>query len=201
MSWRASAKQREHVCISRGNTKIGKTANVSLPPIVTCVPGVPCTKKCYALKAYRMYPDVRAAWDGNLRILRRARGRFFAEIGSYLGRKAPQYFRWHVAGEIVDQDYYERMKKLARLFPDTKFRVFTKRFSLDFRGRPRNLSVGLSMWPGMKLPRKALPKAWMQDGTETRIPRDAIECPKDCSSCRVCWELHELKRDVWFHEH
>jgi hypothetical protein len=26
--------------------------------------------------------------------------------------------------------------------------------------------------------------AWMQDGTETRVPEDAIECPGQC------WRLH-----------
>jgi hypothetical protein len=43
--------------------------------------------------------------------------------------------------------------------------------------------------------------AWMQDGTETRIPKGAIECHGNCETCGLCYELPRLGVDVVFHKH
>jgi hypothetical protein len=185
--------------ISRGNTKLGKIHNISLVPVKDCANCGACKSTCYAMKAWRQYPQTRAAWKHNSRLAHNNSFDYFWSIDNYISKKKPEYFRWHVAGDILNQDYYTDMCKVAQRYPNTKFLCFTKRFDLDFSGRPKNLAIVLSMYPEMKVPRKKMPRAWMQDGTETRIPKDAIECSGHCSGCNVCWDLKG--RDVYFHKH
>lgn len=187
------------VSISQGNLKMGNVASVSLPPIAACGNCRHCARDCYARKAYRLYPATRAAWDRNLQLARDDRAGYFAQVRDSLRR--PRFFRWHVAGDILDQDYLDRMKAIARELPAVKFWAFTKMHDLDFRRLPRNLTIVLSMWPGMPVPRSKLPRAWMQDGTETRIPTNAIECPGNCETCGACAELRKIGRDVFFRKH
>jgi hypothetical protein len=185
--------------ISSGNSKLGNIPNVSLIPIKDCANCEACKKSCYALKAWRQYPLTRAAWSHNSKLARTNFQEYFMDIIEYLKKKRPAYFRWHVAGDILHQKYYRYMCGTARMFPETNFLCFTKRFDLDYSGRPKNLAIVLSMYPGMKTPRKRMPRAWMQDGTEKRIPEDAIECSGHCDTCNVCWDLKQ--QDVYFHKH
>jgi len=185
--------------ISSGNSKLGKIPNVSLRPVADCTNCSACKKLCYALKAWRMYENVRTAWKTNSQMARGPRrAKWFRSINTYIARRKPSYFRWHVAGDILDQDYYERMKTIAKSHPDTKFLCFTKRFDLSYSGKPKNLAIVFSMYPGMKAPRKKMRRAWMQDGTEHRIPKNAIECSGHCDTCNACWDLPS---DVYFHKH
>jgi len=48
--------------IQRGNHKLHKgILTWSLPPILSCVNCEHCSKHCYALKAWKQYPNVRKA--------------------------------------------------------------------------------------------------------------------------------------------
>jgi len=186
--------------ISKGNMKLGGIPNVSLRPIADCANCDMCKKDCYAMKAWRQYPNVRDAWKSNAKAVHSDdRPDWFRSIDRYITRKQPEHFRWHVAGDILDQDYYGWMRALAYRHPDTKFLCFTKRFDLDYSGRPKNLAIVLSMFPGMKVPKKKLPRAWMQDGTEKRIPTGSVECEGNCRVCNACWDLKG--KDVFFHKH
>jgi hypothetical protein len=190
--------------ISCGNTKLGAIPNVSLVPGKDCG-DVPCKATCYALKAWRQYPEVRKSWQGNSRTARTNPTMFFAAVREYLARKAPRFFRWHVAGDFLDQAYADEVASIAREFPTVKFLAFTKRHDLDFRFTPGNLVVVFSFWPGwgdIKAARACGARiAWMQDGTEDRVPSNAMECPGNCESCGLCWNLPSLERDVVFHKH
>lgn len=186
--------------ISHGNGKLGDVPNVSLLPIASCPPGIPCAKSCYDCKAVRMYPSVRAARKRNWKAARTDRDQYFAGVREYLERYGPRYFRWHVGGDIPDQEYYRTMCRIARDFPDVHFLAFTKHHSLDFRGRPRNLNIVFSMWPGWGNTRKRMPRAWMQDGTDTRIPANALQCDGGCDHCGICWHL-QAGQNVYFHKH
>jgi hypothetical protein len=193
--------------ISDGNDKIGNMPNVSLAPCKGCGPDAPCKKDCYAMKAYRMYPSTKVAWDDNLGMANKDRDAFFADIDSFLAgkRKAPRFFRWHVAGDIQDADYLRRMIAIAKKFPETKFLAFTKRHDIikAYKGDvPENMEIVLSMWPGFgDTKMKRFRRAWMQDGTETRIPSDALECAGFCETCGMCWNLNKIGRDVFFEKH
>jgi len=191
-----------YATISTGNTKLGDIHNVSLTPCKSCLPGAPCKTQCYAMKAYRMYPSVRDCWDANLIDATRNRDGFFDNIKEHLSKQRPKFFRWHVAGDILDQDYLDRMVHIAHHFPETRFLAFTKRHELKYRYIPDNLQIVFSMWPGFGNTRKrSFRRAWMQDGTETRVPDDAIECPGHCDTCGMCWALDSIGHDVVFHKH
>jgi hypothetical protein len=187
--------------ISRGNAKLGKIPNISLPPIKACGNSEGCQKDCYALKSYRMYKEVRNAWDSNLRVATENRGQYFADIADYIGKKKPRFFRWHVAGDIIDQDYLDDMATVAGDSPDTSFVAFTKMYELDFSNLPDNLTIIISAWPGKPLRNPyGLPVAYMQDGTETRVS-NAVECPGSCEECGACFDLARIGKNVVFHKH
>lgn len=187
------------VTISTGNSKIGKIANVSLTPLLSCNHDCDCKKgDCYALKAWRMYSTCREAWGDNLATYENKPVLFFWQIRKYIEKKKPNYFRWHVAGDIPDQYYFDAMEIIASRFPKTKFLAFTKRHDLNFDGLPENLKIIFSMWPNWGNTKKKAQRAWMQDGTETRIPADAVECSGKCDECLICWNNDA---DVVFAKH
>lgn len=191
----------QKVRISGGNMKLGKICSVSTSPISGCVPTVPCSRECYAMKAYRLRPVVKKAWDNNLAMVMTQRELFFSQISEYLNKNMPRFFRWFVGGDIIDQDFLAKMNKLALEYPNTRFLSFTKNHDLDFTGLTSNLVIIASMWPKWGNPNIPLPKAWMQDGTETRVPSDAMECTGACDKCNMCWHLPSINRDVVFHKH
>ena len=189
--------------ISSGNSKLGDIPNVSLIPGKDCGNCTSCVKGCYAVKSYRQYPNVRTAWGNNSELARKDRESYMNQVRNYLSCNHPEYFRWHIAGDILDQDYLESMKSIAREFPNIKFLAFTKMHHLKFLRIPKNLSIIASLWPGLDLHKNAskLPKAWMQDGTESRVPKTAIPCPGECEQCFMCWVLPQVGKDVVFKKH
>lgn len=194
------------ITVSKKNSKMGNVYSISLPPIKACVPNVPCITSCYAKKAYIVpnRPVVRRAWDGNLEFVRENPTGYFEAISAELHsfRKPKEMFRWHVGGDILDQSYLAGMDFVARDNPATRFLAFTKNHLLDFNGLSGNLVIVRSMWPKWGNPDlNDLPRAWMQDGSEDRIPEGAFECSHRCDSCALCWHLPERGRDVVFPKH
>lgn len=188
--------------ISSGNQKIGKIPNVSLPPGLSCPTGVPCAKEnlCYSLKAWRIYPNVRDARLHNWRTWLDEPDRYFDDIREYVEEKQPPYFRFHVDGDIPDEDYFHRMIRLADEFPKTKFLAFTKRYELPITKSPANLTIITSAWPGYPLPdNKRI--AWMEDGREDRYNHALFDCNGHCDSCYACWHIYDIGKDVVFHKH
>ena len=186
--------------ISDGNSKLGKIPNVSMTPIKSCGNCKECSKDCYALKAYRMYPNVKNAWDINYDAAKTNIDGYFNAIDLYLTKTSPLFFRWHVAGDILSQEYLNKMKALAKKHTGTKFLAFTKMYNFNYSRLPANLTVIFSVWPKVKMSRKHMPKAFMQDGTETRVS-NAIECPGRCDSCGMCFNLKDLNKNVVFIKH
>lgn len=187
---------------SPGNLKLGKIWNISHTPIQGCMSNVPCanTKGCYALKAYLNYPSTRKAWDSNYYRLLHDRRYYpytaLIDAVVKLAQGSPQratlkYFRIHVAGDFLDQDHLDAWKEISGTWcPTTKFRAFTKRHDLSFKGLPDNLKIGFSMWPGWDVkPPKGLPVAWLKDknNPDPRIPKGLYVCPGSCSKCKHCW--------------
>ena len=177
--------------ISESVSKIHCPA-VSLPPIITCRPGVPCACPggCYALKAWCMYEDTREAWSANLHTATTEPAAFFDSIITYLHtrRRPRRFFRWHPSGEVFSQAYANGIMRVARACPTTRFLVYTKQTGIDWRRAPANLTIRYSQWPGMRAHGRG-PRAWVADPAQPdrRIPREAYHCPGDCSRCRVCW--------------
>ena len=197
--------------ISKGNSKLGAAIpNVSLAPVASCPKGVPCAKDCYAMKAFRQYPSTRAAWTENLELAKEDPQEFFRQLSEWLGKKkkAPAFFRMHVAGDFFSQDYFDAALDFCARHSETRFLAFTKFHARAIGAKraglvPSNLTIVLSAWTGLAMPDDlaGLPVAWMQDGLETRVPASAIHCPGNCESCGMCWQLPDLGRDVVFNKH
>lgn len=187
--------------ISTHNSKIGRVMNLSLPPIVTCRQNTPCASACYALKAWRQYPQTRTAWSDNLTYYQADPAVYFAGITERIADRCPELFRWHVAGDCPDWDYFCEAVEVARLVKRTRFLMFTKRY--DFLSRlvgiginladfAPNFTVVASAWPGLEMPkavRRSFPVAWMQDGREDRMRGRVFPCTGFCETCKTCWGL------------
>jgi Gene product 88 len=201
-------KANQRVTISRGNRKLGAIMNISTEPIKCCPKDIPCAQAgCYALKSYRLYPDTRKAWAKNGRIAKTNPKSYFSQIARIVADRKPPHFRWHVAGDILNVEYLHQMCRIAAHHPGSQFLAFTKAFDIvneyeDTRALPRNLAVIFSGWPRMRIDNPHGHRiAWMQDGTERRVPKNAIACPGMCERCGICFRVPELSRDVVFHKH
>lgn len=194
--------------ISNGNSKLGTIANMSLTPGKTCSAEACKTclcGGCYAMKSYRMYANVRAAWDANTDLAMNDLPTMEADLMSYFGAvTAPRFFRIHVGGDFVSREYAQLWARVAAANPGTNFLAFTKQWD-NVRGVefPANFSLVLSSWPGTVIPedlRSLYSVAWLDDGSED-IPADAIECPGNCATCGVCWSLAKRGLDARFAKH
>ena len=201
-------KHHQLVSISKGNRKLGCVPNISMTPGKSCVKGIPCLGQgCHALKALRLYPATRAAWRRNEYLARNHPDSYFTQIAAQVAATKPRLFRWHVAGDILGREYLRDMCRIAAANPSTHFLAFTKNFDVvnrfeDREAVPSNLVIVFSAWPRMTFLNPHHHRvAWMQDGSENRVPADAIECPGNCESCGMCYELDRLGRDVVFHKH
>lgn len=202
------------VRISKGNMKLGtKIPNINLSPPKSCAK-MPCLNTgCYAMKAYRQYPNVKESWDFNYNLFRENPEAYFDMIIDKLSRKKSsnrKYVRWHSAGEIINQEYVDGMFRVARAIPKTRFLCFTKKYGLNYSDRPENLAIIFSTWPNLYPPKRLIethPIAWMNDHsekTETKIKeesKNAMNCPGSCETCKACWHIHENKHDVIFAKH
>lgn len=201
-------QNNERVCISSGNRKLGDIMNISLTPILCCPKGAFCAGDgCYALKPYRMYPGTRKAWDNNARIALTNPSSYFAQVASVIDERRPRWFRWHVAGDMLNLNYLHQMCRIAELNHRTHFVAFSKAFNIinsyeKTRRLPGNLTIIFSAWPRMSIPNPHRHRvAWLQDGTEDRVPEDAVHCPGNCESCGICFRLPKLDHDVVFQKH
>jgi hypothetical protein len=204
--------------LSKQNSKLGHVYNISLPPGETCMKDAPCFAKCYARKAWRLYSAVRKAWKHNLAAYEANGLAYFEYIAGVCNAKGIEYFRWHVAGDIPDQNYLTGMLMVAKAAPATKFLCFTKRlFAYNRAIKLDNLKIVYSMWPGLPVPvsdKKAL--AWVDvkqpaaqdDCVNMReyakaldtVRKDAIKCSGTCDKCFMCWYL-EPEMSVIMKEH
>lgn len=183
-------------CISTGNVKIGRTMNVSLMPILTCGNCRECSKLCYDIKACLQYPNtVIDARMRNTVLLRRDRNEYFRRIDAAISRRRTnKYFRWHVAGDIIDVDYFDRMVKIARKHPDFTFWTYTKMYNvvnewcswhIDKRDAiPANLHIMFSEWRGMPMHNPyGFPEFRVVFKDEERPA--GFYCPGNCDICKA----------------
>lgn len=183
--------------ISEGNSKLGKVPNLSLPPVITCRPDVPCSADCYAVKFYRMWLTVRDAWDANLQFYREDPDGFFHDLILYLAMKKPKRFRLFVSGDFPDEIFFDRIMDVFGSYPDTQVLCFTKRFEYPLYIAPQNVNLVLSMWPDLEIPEIAadFPCSWLAEddrrpeATHIRCVSNCVECGYKCFTAVSC-DLH-----------
>ena len=201
----------------RGNAKTGEIPAWNLVPGVTCS-GEACAhcmkEGCYAIKnmiraGYDMEKNsVMKSWTENTALSKNHPDLLEKELNLYFdSMNAPRFFRIHSAGDFFSVEYAMVWYRVAKNHPGTKFLAFTKQWDV-VRAVPfhelDNFSLVLSGWTGVRIPedlRSLYRCAWCDDGTEDRIPADAIECPGHCDTCGMCWRLKEIGKDTFFHKH
>jgi hypothetical protein len=198
--------------VSDRNSKLGKMLNINLPPVVSCQPKVPCANEgCYSMKAWNCYPEVRRARRHNWDKLNTRRDDYFNDIhtrivGTPRQKTHPVFFRWHCDGDIVDQDYLERMKDVAKAHPQVRMLAFTKNYKLNLDNLPKNLIIIPSAWPKYGMPNdlnRRFRVAYMYDrkNVDPRIEGNYFVCSGGCTNCWRCWYIDELGKDVVFPKH
>lgn len=175
------------ICYRPGNRKIGNTDNVSLLPIVTCPPGIPCARQCYARRLASFRPTVYNAWKKNTDLALGNLPSFTHEISSILYKRKPAFFRWHVGGDIPNMEYAKMTMELATEFPTTKFLAFTKTAFFTALTPPKNLYVRRSTWGDFdSMPNSAYSETRFIPRGET-APAGFVRCTGECEKCRACW--------------
>jgi len=174
--------------VSTGNSKLGDVPSISLTPIESCSPDIQCAKECYARKICTRFSHVADLWDDNLEYYRTSPKNFMADLFFWLIRNKPTHFRFHVGGDIPDENYLDGVYTIARSLPYIKFMLFTKRHSWVVpTDVPTNLNVLLSMWPYVpNTKHEGIPRAWIRG--DLRVPETVFVCKGLCTECYQCWD-------------
>ena len=177
--------------VGKNNPVLGTIQGFSLVPGRDCPGGAKCGRDgCYAMKAWRRFPDVRKAWLANSREARANPEAFCQGAADYCNSRALDYFRLHTAGDFFSQRYLWAWRDAAEASPSTRYLAYTKAFRLDYGGLPDNLVIMYSMWPGIRDTAPPGPRAWVS--TDDRAPDGAYQCQgkttiEVCSECLMCW--------------
>lgn len=187
--------------ISKGNSKIGRTHNFSMAPIITCCNCSGCASYCYDIKACWQYENVRIARAENTAMMKMNMAATFKQIDNYIShRKTHKAFRWHVSGDILSIEYFDYMVWIAKRHPDWIFWAYTKNYHAvnewvrqhggDRSVVPSNLSVMFSVWNGMpcinpfRFPTfTCIMEGMKPDPTEWRCPGNCDACLKAGRGC------------------
>lgn len=201
------------VKISTTNSKLGLIPSVNLAPILTCRKNCPCAKDCYATKGNFRFQNVKNSHIHNYQEYLTNPSGYFESIQKAInnGFMSYSYFRWHASGDIVDDEYFAGMVKIALGLPRTSFLVFTKKFEIvnDFIKRggtiPENLHIVFSAWgDSFKIENPySFPMAHVRFKDENQnksIPDNALECSGDCTNCLQCWNI-KRGESVVFNKH
>lgn len=189
------------ICISGGNRKIGRVMNVSLMPVMTCANCKECKFLCYDIKACLQYPGtVIDARMRNTVLAKYHRDEYFRLIDEKMSRRRKnKFFRWHVAGDVLDMDYFSRMIENARKHPDFIIWTYTKNYKVvndfcDLYGKeaiPANFHIMFSKWDGMPMDNKySFPvftcelKNGNKDTTKEEFAK-MYTCPGNCDICKA----------------
>lgn len=195
--------EKRHVRFSYGNMKIGHVLNVSTAPIITCGHCEHCSGYCYDIKACLQYPGTAAARANNTALALAERVRFFAEISAKMSRRRKNlYMRWHVGGEIIDRDYFERMLAVSKehaerykaIWTYTKEHALVNEYIREHGGDRAcvldYLIVMYSHWYGVEIDNPyGMPVFYtvktMEDVERLRAEGVTWECPGNCDICKA----------------
>jgi len=187
--------------LTRGNKKLDKSIlGWSLPPIKSCLNCGDCHKSCYAMKAYRLYPACKNAWDRNFDIAKS--GEFKPLIINQLSvAKKVSTVRIHVSGDFFSQEYINNWCEIIKTYPNFKFYTYTKVMSLFDFDALKNI-------PNMNLINSIADDGKINFGDDVRIEElkamgyricpatlhNNVKCGVNCTLChdynKVGFKLH-----------
>ena len=185
------------VAISYGNSKIGRVMNVSTAPIIACGKNCKgCKGICYDIKAGIQYTNVMKARARNTAMAKKARELYFQQIDTAMSRRRKnKYFRWHVAGDILDMDYLARMIENAVNHPDFIIWTYTKQYDIVNEyvrthggsiasAIPSNMVIMFSEWRGIPMHNPyGFPEFRVVFKTD-KVKPSGFYCPGNCDFCK-----------------
>lgn len=182
-----------------GNRKTDSLVpSISLRPILDCGNCSSCSRSCYDFRndfiydsQYRSRAKNFVVWTKNPRL-------YFDEISTFCKRQVS--FRWHIGGDIVNDEYLKGMIRVAKENKHCRFLCFTKMFSLcneyfSKHRKPRNLQIIYSGWVGQDMdnPHNFPTAHPIFPSGETSAMDGAKLCTGNCSECLIsrkgCWSL------------
>lgn len=184
--------------ISARNEKMGEVASVSTLPFITCPArcAKSCGPDCYAAKLANIRPSVLKSYARNTALAMLRPELYWMDIKRAM--MARRWFRFHVSGDILNKDYFERLIEAVRENPHCEALVFTKRYEIvnawiaENGPLPENLHLLFSGWSNLAPinPHK-LPETTVYDKGEE--PREEwLLCGGNCFECGCrgtgCWK-------------
>lgn len=196
-----------HVKFSGGNSKMGAVPSVSLLPFLTCPVRCKdtCGPACYAAKLANLRPSVLNSYANNTVLAIRDMDRYFEEIRDFC--RAQRFFRFHVSGDIINNQYFEGMLWTANENPHCEFLAFTKRFEIVNEYAellPENLHILFSGWTNLE-PINPYKFPETNIFTEENPPKENWTiCGGNCFECACrgtgCWTIQKGET-IAFHKH
>lgn len=185
-------------CISTGNRKIGNVLNVSLAPILTCANCAQCMHYCYDVNACARYSNtVVDARARNTALFRMDRNEFFKRLDNRMSRRrANKALRFHVSGDIVDYDHFDRMMALAIKYAPRGWDIwtYTKNYTVvnEWIARHggnkdavlRYMKVMFSEWKGLPMDNPYGMPVFSCTMKGDPMPAGIHVCPGNCNICR-----------------
>lgn len=204
----ASRLEQIKIHIATGNRKVGRIRNVSLMSRVCCGNCKTCEHYCYDIKAALQYKTVMRARAENTALAYRDLVDYFYQIATKLtDRCKRKYFRFHVGGEILSEDYLEGMVRLAIAKKDWKFWTYTKMHDLVngyiARGGfiPSNLTIMYSRDVNAVVNNPyGMPEAYTVIEGDTEEGH-GFKCPGNCEACIDLERGCPFGESVYFLEH
>lgn len=185
------------VSISSGNRKIGHVMNVSMMPGFSCPNCKECLHLCYDVKANIQYINVLTARVKNYVIAKRNPAKYFSDIEKRINkRRTNKYFRWHVAGDMINYNYFCNTVEIAKRHPDFIFWTYTKMYSFVNRyvsengigSIPGNYHIMFSKWDGMPMNNPynfPVFACKLKDGNKDEMDwNNMFKCPGNCNICK-----------------
>lgn len=199
-----------NIKVSKGNSKMGDIPSISLPAGITCRNDCECNQKCYARRIERLRKSAHKAYEHNYKLLNNSPDIFWREVEASI--MMSRFFRFHVSGDIPDEDYLTRMINISANNPHCQVLCFTKKYDIvnncldTGQTIPENLHLVFSVWRNLACDNPYnLPEAHVRyrDGTTTASD-NAVRCGGNCTECAItdggCWTLKKGEQVV-FNEH
>ena len=111
--------------LTNGNKKV-KALLFSMSPITSCLNSTSCASTCYAVKAYKQYPNVKLLWDSNLDLAKNDLFSLYDDICKQLDNTKQTIVRIHQSGDFISQEYLNMWIDIAKRYPHIMFYGYTK---------------------------------------------------------------------------
>lgn len=191
----------DKVSISNSNSKMGEVASVSLLPYLSC-PGTckdTCGAQCYAANIANRFKTVRRLYALNQALATYRPESYWKQVREAMA--GVRFFRFHVSGDILNEDYFDGMVEACRANPHCEALCFTKRYAFvnGWIARngdlPANLHILYSGWSNLEpVNPYNLPETNVYDDEHPKAD-EWLECGGNCFQCGCrglgCWQARK----------